>query len=389
MADGRKVRDSYGSFPIRTSTPLDSIVNNTDPYITEHNDWSEDYYYSGRLYRIATPEGFIRFVNRVGYSIFYSMKDHVGSFRGYWEPGYTNGPITFSYPSYHPSGIIYRKPYTGVPFALGGKEFMGTNNLDEYFFGARTMYAIMNRFNQMDPLCEKYYSVSPYAYCGNNPVNRIDSNGKDWIVANGSCYYIWRNDITSKSEIPDGFRYVGANDADILMDLGLDYSLSERSTNKIGLIASDVESGRYVISHMANVKERSNALIDVDVSYNNDGRIFNGIDIKTTTVSSNSNVDGNLISAASVDVQYGDKTYSSTLMTPNGPQLLEQGSTIKTATICIPKIHLSPTSTLSQIRIKGNWWVSTLGGMTPVTPFPGGNMVPIPIGFKHVWSLKK
>ena len=225
-------------------------------------------------------------MNRVGYSIFYSMKDHVGSFRGYWEPGYTNGPITFSYPSYHPSGIIYRKPYTGVPFALGGKEFMGTNNLDEYFFGARTMYAIMNRFNQMDPLCEKYYSVSPYAYCGNNPVNRIDSNGKDWIVANGSCYYIWRNDITSKSEIPDGFRYVGANDADILMDLGLDYSLSERSTNKIGLIASDVESGRYVISHMANVKERSNALIDVDVSYNNDGRIFNGIDIKTTTVSS-------------------------------------------------------------------------------------------------------
>ena len=180
MADGRKVRDSYGSFPIRTSTPLDSIVNNTDPYITEHNDWSEDYYYSGRLYRIATPEGFIRFVNRVGYSIFYSMKDHVGSFRGYWEPGHANGPITFSYPSYHPSGIIYRKPYTDVPFALGGKEFMGTNNLDEYFFGARTMYAIMNRFNQMDPLCEDYYSVSPYAYCNNNPVNAIDPDGRDY-----------------------------------------------------------------------------------------------------------------------------------------------------------------------------------------------------------------
>ena len=184
MADGRKVRDSYGSFPIRTSTPLDSIVNNTDPYITQHNDWSEDYYYSsGRLYRITTPEGFIRFVNRVGYSIYYSMKDHVGSFRGYWEPGYTNGPITFSYPSYHPSGIIYRKPYPDVPFALGGKEFMGTNNLDEYFFGARTMYAIMNRFNQMDPLCEKYYSVSPYAYCMNNPVRYMDPDGRDIVIS--------------------------------------------------------------------------------------------------------------------------------------------------------------------------------------------------------------
>lgn len=57
---------------------------------------------------------------------------------------------------------------------------MGTNNLDEYFFGARTMYAIMNRFNQMDPLCENYYSVSPYAYCNNNPVNAIDPDGRDY-----------------------------------------------------------------------------------------------------------------------------------------------------------------------------------------------------------------
>lgn len=31
----------------------------------------------------------------------------------------------------------------------------------------------------MDPLCEKYYSVSPYAYCAGNPVNRVDVDGKD------------------------------------------------------------------------------------------------------------------------------------------------------------------------------------------------------------------
>jgi hypothetical protein len=30
----------------------------------------------------------------------------------------------------------------------------------------------------MDPLCEKYYSVSPYAYCANNPVNAIDPDGR-------------------------------------------------------------------------------------------------------------------------------------------------------------------------------------------------------------------
>lgn len=32
----------------------------------------------------------------------------------------------------------------------------------------------------MDPLCEDYYSVSPYAYCNNNPVNNVDFDGRDW-----------------------------------------------------------------------------------------------------------------------------------------------------------------------------------------------------------------
>lgn len=183
MADGRKVRDSYGSYPTGSSTPLDSIVKDTDPYITQNNDWSEDYYYSsGKLSRISTPEGLLRFDKRVGYSTFYSLKDHAGSFRGYWQSGTSTTPITFSYPSYHPSGIIYRKPYYDVPFALGGKEFMGKNNLDEYFFGARTMYAIMHRFNQIDPMCEKYYSVSPYAYCMGNPVRYIDPDGRDVAI---------------------------------------------------------------------------------------------------------------------------------------------------------------------------------------------------------------
>jgi hypothetical protein len=38
----------------------------------------------------------------------------------------------------------------------------------------------------MDPLCEKYYNVSPYVYCHNNPINKIDIDGKaDYFTTTG------------------------------------------------------------------------------------------------------------------------------------------------------------------------------------------------------------
>jgi len=34
----------------------------------------------------------------------------------------------------------------------------------------------------VDPLCEKYYWISPYAYCLNNPVKYVDPDGKDVAI---------------------------------------------------------------------------------------------------------------------------------------------------------------------------------------------------------------
>ena len=39
------------------------------------------------------------------------------------------------------------------------------------------------KFLTMDPLCEKYYSISPYAYCVNNPIRYIDLRGDSISVA--------------------------------------------------------------------------------------------------------------------------------------------------------------------------------------------------------------
>lgn len=38
----------------------------------------------------------------------------------------------------------------------------------------------IGRFTTVDPHAENYYSISPYAYVGNNPIKRIDPTGMIW-----------------------------------------------------------------------------------------------------------------------------------------------------------------------------------------------------------------
>ncbi|MDR1517839.1 MAG: RHS repeat-associated core domain-containing protein, partial [Dysgonamonadaceae bacterium] len=60
-----------------------------------------------------------------------------------------------------------------------GKELDRKFGLDFYDYGARHYDAALGRWFTVDPLAEKYYSVSPYAYCLNNPIRFIDPNGMD------------------------------------------------------------------------------------------------------------------------------------------------------------------------------------------------------------------
>ena len=50
------------------------------------------------------------------------------------------------------------------------------HGLNTYDYGARQYNPVTGRRDRMDPLSEKYYSISPYAYCMNNPVRFVDPN---------------------------------------------------------------------------------------------------------------------------------------------------------------------------------------------------------------------
>ena len=59
-----------------------------------------------------------------------------------------------------------------------GKEFTAFDGLWWYDNDARQYDPLTMRFTTLDPLAANYPSLSPYAYCANNPVNYIDHDGK-------------------------------------------------------------------------------------------------------------------------------------------------------------------------------------------------------------------
>ncbi len=63
-------------------------------------------------------------------------------------------------------------------FKYNGKEYDPMHGLNEYDYGARQYDPARAQFTTMDPLCEKYYHISPYAYCAGNPVNAVDPDGR-------------------------------------------------------------------------------------------------------------------------------------------------------------------------------------------------------------------
>lgn len=86
--------------------------------------------------------------------------------------------------NYYPFGAPYADPAAveGAdlqPYKYNGKELDKMHGLNMYDFGARWYdVAGVPMWTSIDPLAEKYYHVSPYAYCAGNPVMLVDPDGK-------------------------------------------------------------------------------------------------------------------------------------------------------------------------------------------------------------------
>ena len=111
---------------------------------------------------------------------YYYNKDHLGNNREVVDVRGRLHQVT----NYYPCGAPYADPaaLSGVehqPYKYNGKELDLMHGLNTYDYGARQYDPILARWDRIDPLAEKYYNVSPYAYCAGDPVNAIDKEGND------------------------------------------------------------------------------------------------------------------------------------------------------------------------------------------------------------------
>ncbi|MCK9312185.1 MAG: hypothetical protein M0P26_07905, partial [Bacteroidales bacterium] len=60
----------------------------------------------------------------------------------------------------------------------------------------------------MDLLCEKYYSISPYAYCANNPVRLIDPDGRAWKATSSGEKDGEKDEDDDDHSTPNGYEWV-------------------------------------------------------------------------------------------------------------------------------------------------------------------------------------
>ena len=133
------------------------------------------------------------------------------------------------------------------------------------YFGARYYDSdLMTGWLSVDPMADKYPSLSPYAYCGWNPVKLVDPDGKE-IHLTFSTYVKGVNTSKELKRIIDG-GLGGQFEAIYTKNSNGSYKLSLRATNNGGDITKLTDQQRDFYVELSNIIN-GEKIAKVDVVY--------------------------------------------------------------------------------------------------------------------------
>ena len=165
-------------------------------------------YENGTLKRILIDGGYIE-----GGVYYYYLNDRQGNNRLVADANST----VVQKNHYYPFGMSFADGLSpnAQPYKYNGKESDQMHGLNQYDYSARYYDPSIVRFTTVDPMTEKYYSMSPYAYCLNNPVRYTDPTGMSthtdslgYVLAvyNDDDLGIYRHDISHESYDGSGLK---------------------------------------------------------------------------------------------------------------------------------------------------------------------------------------
>jgi RHS repeat-associated protein len=176
---GEKVcTDYYNRVKVNIVRPT---ITATGRYLTYYKHTNTEYcgnhiFENGELKMTLFAGGYVTYSNGEPEYHFY-VRDHQGNNRLVMSEDGMVEQVN----DYTPFGVQMKNSFAETSdqrYKYNGKELDRMLGLDLYDYGARFYDARIARWQTIDPLCEKYYSISPYAYCANNPILFIDPDGR-------------------------------------------------------------------------------------------------------------------------------------------------------------------------------------------------------------------
>jgi len=209
-ADGRKLR---------------YIAENNDREFVEYKTYNGNLVFgtNDNLEYILFDEG--RIIHQDGkYTLEYHLSDHLGNVRVTFVPT-TSGSSVVQENTYYPNGapiaaLSWNATTTNKNrYLREGKEYIAEFEWNKYDFNARYYNAWTGLFLQVDPLAEQRYSLTPYNFVSNSPINRVDPTGMvdDWFVneLTGHVYFsseLGKDGATIVSQrFGEGWKWLGDN----------------------------------------------------------------------------------------------------------------------------------------------------------------------------------